>query len=237
MILFDYGQTLVQEQKFNSKAGYEAVLQYAVKNTHNHTAEEVQAASDAINDELGRRDPARRKALQFEISNDMFTTYLFESLGITLSLNPKEIDSIFWNAAAPGTATDGMPNLLSYLKSKRIRTGVISNLVYDNTVLRERINSILPEHAFEFIIATSEYLFRKPNKRIFQLALEKAGLRAEDVWYVGDNYEYDVCGSRNAGLFPVWYIGATEHPVGEYDALTISSWNELIQWIDSADSE
>lgn len=32
MILFDYGQTLVQEQKFNSKAGYEAVLQYAVKN-------------------------------------------------------------------------------------------------------------------------------------------------------------------------------------------------------------
>ena len=45
----------------------------------------------------------------------------------------------------------------------------------------------------------SEYMYRKPNNRIFALALEKAGLQAEDVWYIGDQYECDIVGARNAG--------------------------------------
>ena len=32
MILFDYGQTLVNEQRFNGVRGTEAVLKYATKN-------------------------------------------------------------------------------------------------------------------------------------------------------------------------------------------------------------
>ena len=29
-------------------------------------------------------------------------------------------------------------------------------------------------------------MFRKPNKRIFELALEKAELLSDEVWYIGD---------------------------------------------------
>ncbi len=42
------------------------------------------------------------------------------------------------------------------------------------------------------------YMFRKPNRRIFDLALEKAGLNPEEVWYIGDDYECDVKGDLNA---------------------------------------
>ena len=42
MILFDYGQTLVNEQKFDGVKGTQAVLNYAIKNRYNKTAEEVQ---------------------------------------------------------------------------------------------------------------------------------------------------------------------------------------------------
>ena len=72
----------------------------------------------------------------------------------------------------------------------------------------ERINRLLPKNNFEFIITSSNYIFRKPHKRLFDLALEKAGLRPEEVWY----------------------IGAIDLPYYEDKSiLTITAWDELIR--------
>ncbi|BFK90462.1 hypothetical protein K030075H31_15720 [Blautia producta] len=106
----------------------------------------------------------------------MFTPYLYESQGIEIALNNSEIDTVFWDAAAPRMPTKGIKDFLVYLKNKGIRTGVISNICYAPSVVAERINRLLPENAFEFIITSSNYIFRKPNKRIFDLALEKTEL-------------------------------------------------------------
>ena len=54
MVLFDYGQTLVAEEKFDGVKGTRAVLQYATKNKYNMSAEEVQEHANRINTELGR---------------------------------------------------------------------------------------------------------------------------------------------------------------------------------------
>lgn len=227
MILFDYGQTLANEQKFDGVKGTEAVLRHATKNKYGRTAQEVQAEADRINDELGRFDPKRQHLCQVEVPTAMFGAYLYESMGIELSLPPPEYDRIFWNAAAPAVPTEGIEEFLAFLKKENIRTGVISNIAYCGAAVEERIGALLPNHEFEFIIATSEYMFRKPNRRIFELALEKAGLQPEDVWYVGDNYNCDVVGAKNAGLFPVWYVGALRGDVDERDVLTVAHWNEL----------
>ena len=228
MILFDYGQTLVNERKFDGLKGTAEVMKYAVKNKHNYTAEDVQAAANTINDELGRYDPARSHLLQVEVPNSMFSPYLYESMGIELALSNKERDQVFWDAASPGVPTEGILEFLGFLKKQGIRTGVISNITYCGEAVKERIDNVVAGHNFEFIIATSEYMFRKPNKRIFELALEKADLSPEDVWYIGDNYECDVVGARNAGIFPVWYVGAKELPYTEKeDVLTINKWMVL----------
>ena len=228
MVLFDYGQTLVAEQKFDGVKGTEAVLQYATKNKYHLTAEQVQAKADELNREAGRFDPEKRHLLQIEIPNTMFTPYLYESQGIEIALSSAEIDTVFWNAAAPGAPTEGIERFLEYLKDKGIRTGVISNISYDPSVVAERINRLLPENAFEFILTSSHFMLRKPNKRIFDLALEKAGLQPGEVWYVGDQYECDVKGSLHAGLLPVWYIGAIDLPYTEDESiLTVTDWDEL----------
>lgn len=228
MVLFDYGQTLVDESKFNGEKGTQAVLQYATKNKYNRTAKEVQAVADVINDELGRFDPKRRHLFQVEVPNCMFAPYLYESQGIEIPLSDKERDRIFWDAASPGVPTEGILSFLSFLKEQGIRTGVISNITYCEEAVKERIDNLITNHEFEFIIATSAYVFRKPNKRIFELALEKADLKPSEVWYIGDNYECDVVGARNAGLFPVWYTGAINVPDGDKrDAIAIGHWDEL----------
>lgn len=228
MILFDYGQTLVAERKFDGVKGTEAVLRYAAKNKYHLSAEQVQAKANEINREFGRFDPEKRHLFQIEIPNTMFTPYLYESQGIEIALSNSEIDTVFWNAAAPGTPTKGIEDFLEYLKRKNIRTGVISNISYAPSAVAERINRLLPKNAFEFIITSSNFIFRKPNKRIFDLALEKAGMRADEVWYIGDQYECDVKGALNAGMLPVWYIGAIDLPCAEDESiLTINDWDEL----------
>lgn len=230
MILFDYGQTLIAEEKFDGVKGTAAVLEHAVKNKYHLTAGQVQEKAEEINRELGRFDPAKKHILPIEIPNTMFTPYLYESLGIEIALNNTEIDTVFWDAAAPGAPTKGIEDFLKYLKSKGIRTGVISNICYAPSVVAQRINRLLPENTFELILTSSNYIFRKPHKRLFDLALEKADLPPNEVWYIGDQYEYDVKGSIGAGLFPVWYIGAIDLPYTEdYSVLTVTDWAQLRQ--------
>lgn len=230
MILFDYGQTLVNEQLFDGTKGTEAVLKYAGKNKYNKSAEEVQAYANKLNQELGRFDPEKRHLFQVEVPNYMFTKYLYESQGIEIALSAEEIDNVFWDAAAPGKPTEGIREFLSFLKENQVRTGVISNISFCGNAVANRIHNCIPENDFEFIIATSEYLYRKPNKRIFELALEKAELPPEDVWYIGDQYECDIVGAKEAGLFPVWYIGAIDMKYEpREDVLTIEDWKELME--------
>lgn len=94
--------------------------------------------------------------------------------------------------------------------------------------IKKRIRELLPGHSFEFILATSEYLFRKPDRRIFEMALKKAQLAPEEVWYIGDSYECDVLGAGNAGIFPVWYVGATARPVEQReDVWMVRDWDEI----------
>ncbi len=250
MILFDYGQTLVNEAPFDGVRGTEAVLQYCTENKYHLTAEQIQKEAKAINDELGRFDPARRHLLQVETPNYMFTSYLYESLGIKLSLTSRQVDQVFWDAASPGRPTEGCPEFLKYLVAQGIRTGVISNISYCGQVVEQRIRELFPGHPFAFILATSEYMFRKPNKRIFRLALEKAGLKSAretgqepgsdcktgpqwdsgsgNVWYIGDQYECDIVGAAGAGLFPVWYTGAMDLPYEPHEGVaTAADWKEV----------
>lgn len=236
MILFDYGQTLINEAPFDGVKGTEAVLQYCTENKYHLTAEQIQQEANAINHELGRFDPARQHLFQVEAPNHMFTSYLYESLGIKLSLTSDQVDQVFWDAAAPGVPTEGIAEFLEYLVQQGIRTGVISNISFCGRVVEQRIRGTFPGHPFEFILATSEYLFRKPNKRIFQLALEKADLKPEEVWYIGDQYECDIVGATGAGLLPVWYIGAMGMPyTPREEVLTADSWDKVRTMLDQCD--
>ena len=72
-------------------------------------------------------------------------------------------------------------------------------------------------------------MFRKPHKRIFEIASRKAKLKLSDLWYCGDNRICDVDGAEAAGLVPVWYKGAYEGldftPISE--CMIINDWLEL----------
>jgi putative hydrolase of the HAD superfamily len=57
---------------------------------------------------------------------------------------------------------------------------------------------------FEFCFIEEEVGFGKPDIRIFETALAKMGLKADEAWMVGDNLVWDVEAPQKVGIFAVW---------------------------------
>lgn len=235
MIVFDYGQTLVHEEQFNGVAGTKAVLDNCVLNPNNITAEEIQVLAVELNNDIGRYNPKSGHLCLTEVHNHPFQNYLYEYFGLKRIVSQIELETVFWNGASPGRPTEHIIEFLLYLKEKNIRSAVISNISFSGQVLENRINSLLPQNKFEFIIASSEYVFRKPHKRIFEIAVKKAQLEPCEIWYCGDNGICDVDGAKAAGLFPVWYKGAYEghNFTPQNESLVIYDWRELVEFLES----
>ena len=61
------------------------------------------------------------------------------------------------------------------------------------------------ERVFECIVIAGENgIAAKPDAQPFVHCLQQMKLDPGDCFYVGDDYRFDVCGSRDAGLRPIW---------------------------------
>ncbi len=94
---------------------------------------------------------------------------------------------------------DVLPAVRS-LKEKGLTVGLITNLKEDINVYTRRLGL---EPYLAFALTSQQVGFAKPHPRIFQLAIEKAGVRAEESVFVGDQYKIDVVGARGVGIIPV----------------------------------
>lgn len=86
---------------------------------------------------------------------------------------------------------------LGALGEKGIRIGVISN--WDSR-LERILNGIGLSQVFDVVAISSLVGYSKPHPRIFEIALERAGLPPEEAVHVGDTYRDDVEGARSAGI-------------------------------------
>ncbi len=235
-ILFDYGQTLVTEGSYDGARGYDVILRQATSNPNGVTGEQLQREVEKINRELGRFDPATRHKRLTEMTEESISRLLFAKYGIRFDCDLRELELPFWNAANPCQPTDGICNLLDFLKEESIRTGVVSNLSFCGKTLRGRIAGCIPNADFDFVISSCDYLFRKPSKHIFEAALVQTGVSADKVWFCGDQFLPDIQGASSAGMTPVWYKAFLR-----YDqecriidgGIEINSWEELKEIIRS----
>lgn len=237
MILFDYGHTLLCEPDFNFLRGEEALFKYVKCNKNNLTPKQVTDFSQELFEKIGTV-----RELDLELHELQFQRFLYEYLEIELSIPFPEAEKIFWDGTSAGALMPNADIMLDYINASGIRSGIISNIGWSGMALAERVNRLLPRNQFEFIITSSEYMFRKPNPLLFELALKKAGLSAEDVWFCGDNIKADVEGSAAVGIFPVWYEDEImENPWRAQNKgialcckhLHIHDWNELIAFLES----
>lgn len=236
MIIFDYGHTLLYESDWDSKRGDKELFKHVSKNPDNVTVDDY---IRVINEVYGKVTEVRENE-GCDFSAAVADRTVSELLNIEFSLTPLEREIVFWNAAAKVALMPDSDRMLDHLNEKGIRTGVISNLLWSGEALRNRFDRLLPNNKFEFVITSSDYIFRKPSRVLFDIALNKAGLSPEKVWYCGDNPIADIEGAANAGIFPVWYdsdIDFDRDIKGRFNTpqcehLHIKNWNKMIKILD-----
>jgi putative hydrolase of the HAD superfamily len=108
-------------------------------------------------------------------------------------------EAVYGHFALPGVweLFQDAPGILSELGRLGIRLGVISN--FDRR-LYDILAQLNVRHLFEHLIISSEIGIRKPAARIFEVAVRRFGVAADEILHVGDEPESDFAGARRAGL-------------------------------------
>ena len=126
---------------------------------------------------------------------------------------------------------DAYPTLTA-LKERGLVVGAVSNWVWN---LPELLHALDLVSHFDFIAASARIGFEKPHPRIFQWALEQAGVPAESVVHVGDHIDADVEGARGVGIEGVLIDRAHRFRPEEIPEATpvIHSLDELLPLVDA----
>ena len=109
---------------------------------------------------------------------------------------------------------DAIPTLEA-LKSRGYRLGMISNTSDD-----QNVQQLVDRHGFrpyfEYIVTSAALGIRKPDTRIFQVALDHFGVRPESVAMVGDTLTADIEGANYLGIYSIWITRRAEAPDPEF---------------------
>lgn len=102
----------------------------------------------------------------------------------------------FWNAAN-WTRFPEVIDVLQALRARGVRLGVLSNAPSNLPVFLEQMG-IAP--LLDFSVVSALEGMKKPDRRIFEVALSRAGAAPAEALHVGDMYLEDILGGRAVGL-------------------------------------
>lgn len=93
--------------------------------------------------------------------------------------------------------TDGLEEMIATLRSRGYTLALVSNVSspYKEPIRRLGIEALMDHHVYSCDVG-----FAKPEREIFQIALERVGVRPSDAVMVGDDPISDIEGARSADL-------------------------------------
>ena len=112
------------------------------------------------------------------------------ALDVTLSKWHSEDEVLYENAS----------QCLEIIK-KKYKIGIIANQPF-GTVERLEKHGIL-QH-IDLVIASAEEGVAKPDKRIFETALERSGCKSENAIMIGDRIDNDIVPAKSLGFHTIW---------------------------------
>lgn len=114
---------------------------------------------------------------------------------------------------------DALPTL-ERLRKTGYRLGVISN-ASDDADVQTLVDNAGIRSYMDFVLSSAACGIRKPNPRIFQIALEHWKLTPGQAVMVGDTLGADILGARNAGIYSIWITRRADKPANRDHAGTI----------------
>ena len=115
--------------------------------------------------------------------------------------------------------------LLDYLYPKYPLT-IISNGFIEVQYKKLRNSNL--EHYFAHIVLSEAAKALKPDKKIFEYALKQNNAKASESIMIGDSYDADIIGARNAGIDQI-YFNPHRHEKSKEATYKIMNLNEVMK--------
>jgi len=81
---------------------------------------------------------------------------------------------------------------------KKYRLAIVSDA--QRVFCTPELRALRLEDFFDALVMSSDYKFRKPDPRMFHIALAMLNMEPKEAIYVGNRYETDIVGAKAAGL-------------------------------------
>ena len=98
----------------------------------------------------------------------------------------------------------GAVEALRFCRESGYVMGIVSNTVLPEWIIVEDLERRGIAPFFDFMIFSSKHGRRKPHPDIFAHALDRAGVPAENVVFVGDRLDADIVGASRTGMHTIW---------------------------------
>jgi len=147
-------------------------------------------------------------------SREDFMAGLLESLPWTRRPEARGLLE-FWQHEFPrcAVARPGASKALKHIASRGFKIGVVTN---GSTGSQNGKLDAMGLRPFLSCVVVSETVgIKKPDPRIYQLALDDLKARAVTTAFVGDNPELDILPPRKLGMTAIWLAGVFQWPVNE----------------------
>ena len=111
----------------------------------------------------------------------------------------EKLYSTYWQSySANCYASEDVADTLPILKG-RFRLGVVSNFMVDGGIegllRKSRIDQF-----FDFVVTSIGAGWKKPHRRIYEAAINLAGVSPGEILFVGDDLECDFVGPKSVGV-------------------------------------
>lgn len=224
-LLFDYGGTLVEEVRFDTRQATAWLMSHARLAPGVTIADVVQRAERVSREVADRRD-------EFHVETPWvsLTRLIHDALGTRFDATLEELEPGFWDAGVETRPMPGVRDALTYFRSAGIYMGVVSNSSFRQHVIRHELSKHGLAEFMSVIIASAEYAVRKPNPLIFDVAASRLGTAPSDTWFVGDRLDTDVAGATAAGMTPV-LLAPSASVRAEPPAITVAHWDEIVRLV------
>lgn len=199
-VFFDAGETLVHPHptfpdlfsKVLAREGYDVDTEMIRERIHVVSDRFVHAAET---NELWTTTPERSRAFWHDVYG-----IFFRELGISDANGL--IDTVyteFTDLANYAVFEDVVP-MLRRLRDAGLRLGIISNF---EEWLERLLDQLRVREYFDVRVISGVEGMEKPDPRIFELAMSRAGVNAASSVYVGDSPKFDVEPAAALGMLPV----------------------------------
>jgi len=153
----------------------------------------------------GHMEASFRSGAAYTDSDEEFAGTFAQMGALVLAQFGLAMDPIEFNRRFLGTFwTEGnwrvFPEVLEVIATMRargFRVGVLSNAPTNLPRFLDQLG-ILP--LLDFAVVSASEGFRKPDRRIFEVALQRAGVAPHEALHVGDMYLEDIVGGSNVGV-------------------------------------